>query len=634
MTNVTATGGVTPYHWTITGLPSGITFTSGTPAASVSGTTDDVGAFTITAMVTDSASTPASISATLTLTIAQAAALLITTATLPNGTLNVAYSQTLNATGGVAPYTWTKTGGNLPAGLALASTGMISGTPTDTGTFSITLQAADSESPAQTATITLSITINATTACALSGKQLAIELAGTTSAGPAGLLISITVGSDGSISGESDFRTQSAVSANQSVSGPAGSCSDYTVAGTGTLAFTDGGTSRMLRFAMRSDGSRGFVDESDSSGFSATGQIQEQTAPTVGLANGSYAYGVEGASTTLFAYVTGAFCTNSSNVLTFLQSDFTVSLFFVPAVTAGSNPGAFSTADAHGRVTTTSPFSFSNGTTANLTAYNIDGTKAFVMVTGGSFPNGAGGTTPIPVEVGLITGKQGAGCLPTTSGAFTNSSIGNSVFSAQGLNGSTTPFTMGAFIGVLNNFNPTAGTVSVYNDQLIGGVGRQDNAGQTAMFSISSVGRFDLAITNSSGKTSHSFAYVDGNGNGYLTIGDTKGEGIGFGIFSPQTAVTPSNATFALGAQIGTPFPVSLTVLPVTEASISGTTIMDLASGGSTGTLTCDTIGRCTATLNNPNTFADTHIVAYVGGNYLVTLQTTAANAQPGMLSH
>src|ERR1700755_771011 len=54
----------------------------------------------------------------------------ITTTSLPGGQVNRAYSATLVATGGTAPLSWTISSGALPAGLTLASSGAISGTPT------------------------------------------------------------------------------------------------------------------------------------------------------------------------------------------------------------------------------------------------------------------------------------------------------------------------------------------------------------------------------------------------------------------------------------------------------------------------------------------------------------------------
>ena len=84
----------------------------------------------------------------------------ITTTSLPGGTQGVAYSQTLTAGGGNPPYSWTLVpGSSLPAGLTLSAGGVISGTPTGTGTTNFTVQVRDSSSTVQTAKATLSITI-------------------------------------------------------------------------------------------------------------------------------------------------------------------------------------------------------------------------------------------------------------------------------------------------------------------------------------------------------------------------------------------------------------------------------------------------------------------------------------------
>jgi sugar lactone lactonase YvrE len=68
----------------------------------------------------------------------------ISPATLPGGTVGAAYIQTISASGGTAPYTYTVTNGTLPAGLTLSSNGTLSGTPTASGTYPITVNAADS----------------------------------------------------------------------------------------------------------------------------------------------------------------------------------------------------------------------------------------------------------------------------------------------------------------------------------------------------------------------------------------------------------------------------------------------------------------------------------------------------------
>jgi subtilisin family serine protease len=89
--------------------------------------------------------------------------LAVATATLAAGTVNSAYSQTLAATGGTAPYTWSLASGVLPSGLALnATTGAITGTPTAAGTVSFTVKVTDSK--AATASAARSITIGAAAA--------------------------------------------------------------------------------------------------------------------------------------------------------------------------------------------------------------------------------------------------------------------------------------------------------------------------------------------------------------------------------------------------------------------------------------------------------------------------------------
>ncbi|HWR52618.1 MAG TPA: glycosyl hydrolase family 18 protein [Bryobacteraceae bacterium] len=82
----------------------------------------------------------------------------ITTANpLPSGVAGTAYSQTL-AANGTTPITWSVTAGSLPGGVTLnSSAGVISGTPTSSGTFNFTLQAANT---AGAAAAQFSLTIN------------------------------------------------------------------------------------------------------------------------------------------------------------------------------------------------------------------------------------------------------------------------------------------------------------------------------------------------------------------------------------------------------------------------------------------------------------------------------------------
>jgi hypothetical protein len=84
--------------------------------------------------------------------------LAISTGTLANGVAGAAYTQTLAATGGTAPYTWSIATGSLPAGLNLnTATGVISGTPSTAGTSNFSVQVQDNVGATTSKALTLNI---------------------------------------------------------------------------------------------------------------------------------------------------------------------------------------------------------------------------------------------------------------------------------------------------------------------------------------------------------------------------------------------------------------------------------------------------------------------------------------------
>ncbi|HLZ43896.1 MAG TPA: putative Ig domain-containing protein [Candidatus Sulfotelmatobacter sp.] len=160
-TSLSASGGVSPYSWALYSgvLPTGITLHSN---GTLSGTTTQTGPFTFTVQVTDSSSTQESASQSLSLTVSNSAppALSITTSSLPAATTGAAYSTSFAASGGTSPYTWAVSSGVLPAGIALQSSGTLSGTTTQTGQFAFTVQITDSSSTQQSATKSFNLTVN------------------------------------------------------------------------------------------------------------------------------------------------------------------------------------------------------------------------------------------------------------------------------------------------------------------------------------------------------------------------------------------------------------------------------------------------------------------------------------------
>src|SRR6516165_8063514 len=89
-----------------------------------------------------------------------ASSLAITTSSLPGATVGTAYGETLAATGGRSPYTWSLASGSLPPGLSLStSKGVIWGTPTASGTYSLVVRVKDSATYPATAIHAESIAI-------------------------------------------------------------------------------------------------------------------------------------------------------------------------------------------------------------------------------------------------------------------------------------------------------------------------------------------------------------------------------------------------------------------------------------------------------------------------------------------
>jgi hypothetical protein len=138
---IQATNIFPPITFNINGdLPPGLTFNPSTETISGIPTTVEISTFTVQATNRNGNSS----TQTLTIII-NCPAPTITTTSLPSGFDGVFYSETIQASDGIVPITFSLSMGILPPGLSLDSnTGAISGTPTTTGTFSFTVQVTSS----------------------------------------------------------------------------------------------------------------------------------------------------------------------------------------------------------------------------------------------------------------------------------------------------------------------------------------------------------------------------------------------------------------------------------------------------------------------------------------------------------
>jgi len=134
---IAASGGATPYAWSISSgsLPTGLSL--GPTTGVISGTPQAIGTYNFTVQLTDAGNKVATQPYTVVISN-----MTITTTSMPGASLGVAYSAPINAAGGATPYTWSVVAGSLPSGLNLGSsttsTVQVSGTPTSIGTFNFT----------------------------------------------------------------------------------------------------------------------------------------------------------------------------------------------------------------------------------------------------------------------------------------------------------------------------------------------------------------------------------------------------------------------------------------------------------------------------------------------------------------
>jgi Putative Ig domain len=290
---VSASGGTAPFSWSISAgsLTPGLSLGSSTTrSVSISGTPTAQTNSNFTIKITDS--TGATATQPLTIAIGAPLPLAVTTMILPGASTNATYpTTTLQASGGVPPYSWSLLSGSLPPGLTLASSGAISGTATQAGNFAFIVQVSDSESPAMTASRGLAISVG--TLSTLSGNY-AFEFNGFNSTGSAvSIAGSFTADGNGNItSGVEDMNAIGGSPKNQTFTG------SYTVSGAnqGRLTFSSLAGSPVYSFSINSNGTHGRLIEFDSSGTHGSGALELRSLATCTATtfSGRYAFGLFG----------------------------------------------------------------------------------------------------------------------------------------------------------------------------------------------------------------------------------------------------------------------------------------------------------------------------------------------------
>ena len=406
-TTFAAKGGAPPYTFAESGtLPPGTQFSG----ATLSGTLTTTGTYSFTVTVTDS--TQGTASQGYTITVTSASLNITTTSPLGSGVVGVPYSPGVQfqAAGGSTPYTWAAT--SLPAGMSFSASGLLSGTPTKAGTFSIGVTVTDSAKATATGTFAIAIAGLSITTASLPDATVGTAYGGSMAASggvtpltwsASGLPAGISLSSSGSFSGTPTAAGASSVTI--SVADAAGN-SD-------SKSYTLTVSNASLKIAPSGTVPAATAGSSFSLGFTVTGGTSPYSFTATGLPPGlsisSSTGAISGTPTAPGSSSVTVTVTDSASATA--NTSFTITVALPPTpplnftgISVTVNPGSQSSVGVSlgsaypVPITVTLTLSFSG--TDPAVQFAGGGTTATITIPAGQ----TAGSTTVPVQTGTVAG--------------------------------------------------------------------------------------------------------------------------------------------------------------------------------------------------------------------------------------
>ena len=622
---ISVTGGVRPLTWSIVsgGLPPGLSL--GPASGQITGTptvqpVSYPATYSFTIQVQDSALLPPdshhqAATQALSITVQQPLPLSILTPTgaLTGGTTASAYNASLQASGGVQPYTWTVIQGQLPSGLTLASlgdgTGSISGTPVLTGNSTFTVQLTDSAgSPPTSAQFSIAIAAGANNNGLLNG-QYSFQFNGFDADGAVMMAGTLTADGAGNIAAGAEVSNRnSGIVKGASLSGcyAIGSDGRGTLELTSTFGPNNSSLTADYTLALESDGTIRFIQYHPSSAPPPC-----SNAPA-GAAADTATHG-EGILKPVLATTFGVGSFSGNYAFEFPGQDLSgkpaalAGVIHANGTTQSLTPGTcdFNDAGTYGSQSLSGDFTFTANNIGTAAMTFVVPTKSQITLNFIYFFVSPADLYFIETDADQNTGKptnyrlSGEMILQQTSSTFGQTSLaGASVATGTGVDGSNSSAFAGLLTSTLCDGNTPVALAYDEND-----AGTIASPSYSGTCTVSANGRAGFAgLGSSASQTRVAVAYLTGTGQGFLLGSDAA---VTTGLLEQQSAgISFSSSSIQGGYALSAPFAAEAQVTNLTGqlvadgiANLTGT----VDASDPSGTSTLDQVLTATISAPAPN---------------------------------